>query len=59
MHRYSVLQLGAQRPNGVDGVDALDTASHTKAVIMMTQMVRLFLLEGVVQKFLKRFFFYL
>lgn len=28
MHRYSVLQQHAEA-NGVDGVDALDTASHT------------------------------
>lgn len=28
MHRYSVLRQHAEA-NGVDGVDALDTASHT------------------------------
>lgn len=28
VHRYSVLQQHAEA-NGVDGVDALDTASHT------------------------------
>lgn len=47
VHRYSVLQQHAEA-NGVDGVDALDTASHTNKSGYHddSDEVRLFLLEG-------------
>lgn len=47
MHRYSVLRQHAEA-NGVDGVDALDTASHTNKSGYHddSDEVRLFLLEG-------------
>nr|KAF6414448.1 sortilin 1 [Molossus molossus] len=47
VHRYSVLQQHAEA-NGVDGVDTLDTASHTNKSGYHddSDEVRLFLLEG-------------
>lgn len=47
MHRYSVLQQHAEA-NGVDGVDALDTAPHTHkgGYHDDSDEVRPFLLEG-------------
>lgn len=47
MHRYSVLQQHAEA-NGVDGVDALDTASHShkSGYHDDSDEVRLFLFEG-------------
>lgn len=46
MHRYSVLQQHAEA-NGVDGVDALDTASHShkSGYHDDSDEVRLFLFE--------------
>lgn len=54
MHRYSVLQQHAEA-NGVDGVDALDTASHThkSGYHDDSDEVRLFLLEGWCRSFKK------